>query len=459
LVPAALAFLPALALASEPNQSTDPRIYGGEPATTCAWPTTVSMTTGGSLCSGTLVHPSVVVYAAHCGATSQTRVRFGESSGNNPLTLTPLRCEAHPEYFAASDQDVDWAYCLLDGAVDIPVTPMLLGCEYDMLTPGTQVAIIGYGNNQTGGTGGFGAGTKRWAMASLIGVNLPDNVAQISELGEPSICSGDSGGPAMLQFPDGSWHTFGITSTGPATSDCEPNGARIFSVMAGAAPWVEERVGFDITPCHDPDGTWNPNAECQGFNASPAGAAYGTWSNGCVGGPVSGPSNVCGPSVGETPDTTPPTITLNEPQWGDEFAVGTDVLIDTTVTDADSAIKGIRIEINGEDIGVLDDDEPYSFPVAFGEAGQYEIVAIAWDWSGNSARSETALIGVGDAGPLPPDPTTGGSDDGTGDGWVPAMDGDEAGGCNCSTTDRGTQGGTGGWLLIGVLALVRRRRR
>jgi hypothetical protein len=51
------------------EQPEDPEaIYGGETVAVCGWPTTVSMQ--GS-CTGTLVHPQVVVYAQHCGSWLQ----------------------------------------------------------------------------------------------------------------------------------------------------------------------------------------------------------------------------------------------------------------------------------------------------------------------------------------------------------------------------------------------------
>lgn len=444
-------------------------IYGGADAQTCAWPTTVAVTNGGGLCSGTIIHPEVVVYAAHCGASSGTRIRLGETSSNNPVTLTPEFCRSYPDYFTAGDQDVDWAFCKLSSPLGIPVTPPVMGCEYGDLNYGTQVAIVGYGNNQSGGNDGFGAGRKRWAMATLIGVNIPDNVAAVSESGEPAICSGDSGGPAFARMADGSWHAFGITSTGPG--GCEPNAGRIHSLISGAVPWIEEQSGVDVTPCTDAHGNWAPNSQCQGFNASEPGAAFGTWNDGCVGGPVSGIGTYCGAGFDQPQDTTPPTVVINSPQWGDSYPDDpSEVMMDISVTD-DGLVKGIRIEINGEDIGVFDDDEPYAFPATF-PAGVYEIVAIGEDWSGNSSRSDAVMIEVGgDGSTLPPDPTTsGGSEststtgDDTASGEVGTFGetGDGPGanedpqGCACSAEGQAPAGAA--WLgLFGLLAWRRRR--
>ena len=45
-------------------------IYGGTTVPVCGWPSTVEL---GGACSGTLVHPQVVIYASHCGASYSPR--------------------------------------------------------------------------------------------------------------------------------------------------------------------------------------------------------------------------------------------------------------------------------------------------------------------------------------------------------------------------------------------------
>src|SRR5258706_11710007 len=63
----------------EPTEKVDLPIYGGQNATTCQWPTTVLL--GELGCTGTLVHPSIVVTAAHFG-TSERMITFGESESS-----------------------------------------------------------------------------------------------------------------------------------------------------------------------------------------------------------------------------------------------------------------------------------------------------------------------------------------------------------------------------------------
>ena len=464
----------AEALGANPFGTTpdEPAVYQGTTAATCAWPTTVAVTSFGGLCTGTLIHPEIVVYAAHCGASSGTRIRFGESSSNNPLTVTPEFCRVNPDYNVVSDQAVDWAFCKI-APVQIPVTPPLMGCEYDEMQPGTEVAIVGYGNNQDGGEDGFGAGTKRWAMVSLQGVNLNKNIAVVSEIGEPAICSGDSGGPAFKRMADGGWRAFGITSTGPG--GCTDNAGRTHSLISGAVPWIEAQSGVDITPCTDAEGNWEAGPNCGGFNASDPGAAFGSWSNGCVGGPTTGPANTCGPSNTEPQDDTPPSVAITNPKWGDVYPdVPSTVDISIDAVD-DHSIRFVRLEINGTDIGVSDKDAPYGFSADFGAKGEYELVAVAQDWSGNSARSEAVIFAVGDDVDVPPDPTTtmgttsGGTTETSSDTAETTLDGGETGdlpsdgensGCACDVDDAGSTGGAAlaTFGLFGLMGLRRRRR-
>src|SRR5690349_24291226 len=114
-------------------------IYGGGPVQACGWPTTVYVND----CTGTLVHPSVVVLAAHCiyygGQPSE--VVFGEDF-NQPARSVPVdSCAAHHDWTEEGfgDNAADIATCRLSAPVDdIPVVPILMGCETDALQVGAS---------------------------------------------------------------------------------------------------------------------------------------------------------------------------------------------------------------------------------------------------------------------------------------------------------------------------------
>jgi len=131
-------------------------IYGGAEVDSCAWPTAVAVTSNNGLCTGTLVSPWIVVYAAHCGGGPK-KIRFGEVS-DVPKKSMDASCTAYSGYNGVNDQAHDWAYCVLEAPVrDLPLTPVLYGCETKVLGSGDEIAIVGFGANQ----GTSGAGRKR----------------------------------------------------------------------------------------------------------------------------------------------------------------------------------------------------------------------------------------------------------------------------------------------------------
>jgi hypothetical protein len=253
-------------------------IYGGTDVASCGWPTTVSL--GGS-CSGTLVHERVVIYAAHCG-TGYGSVRLGESiNGGGGRNVATEQCAIIPG--GGTGDGNDFAYCTLSQPVtDVPLVPVLMGCEAeDYLTPGQPVTVVGFGNANTGPYG-----IKRQVTTTINSITADDE-AYIGGGGKDS-CQGDSGGPVYVQVDDGSWRVFGITSYGGA---CGTGG--YYSMMHNGMAWFESQTGYDLTPCHDADGTWNPGPDCGSFPLTP-GAGAGTWANGCSGGTATGYSSACG---------------------------------------------------------------------------------------------------------------------------------------------------------------------
>jgi hypothetical protein len=255
---------------------------------------------GGS-CTGTLVHPQLVVYASHCG-DNYSKVRFGEYAfGGSGFSVNTQYCEAHPNGNPGSGQD--FAFCVLAEPVqEIPIVPIMMGCELDQLTAGSDVTMVGFGTADNGPYG-----YKREVTATFHGITGNEE-AFIGGSGKDT-CQGDSGGPVFKQLDDGSWRVFGVTSYG---SGC--GGGGYYSVMPFGAEWIETQSGIDITPCHDADGAWNPGPDCTEFPLYPG--SGGAWADACGGGDVTGPVATCGdpsPDAGGPTAAPPadPRITLD----------------------------------------------------------------------------------------------------------------------------------------------------
>jgi MYXO-CTERM domain-containing protein len=458
LVPGVLlCLLSAPALASQPQVESpdqDPLISNAPAAENCQWPTTVALFAGGGLCTGTLVHPQIVVTAAHCGFPG--KISFGESVSSPAREVAVDHCMRNPEYSSTNNNGVngdDFAYCKLAQPIyDIPITPPVYGCETTILRINQAATMVGFGNN----SGTTGAGIKRWSE-SIIQTNVTaDSTTVVVGASGNAACSGDSGGPAFVQYPDGSWHTFGIVSGGPPCGQ----GADVYALVHRAVPFIEENSGIDITPCHDRDGTWNPTPACQGFAVETLETSV-TWPNWCAT-PLLGASETCGPAFNAEPDDIAPQVAILDPLSGTTYpGPEASINIEIDAFDEGHGVKEVRLLING-DVVATDLIEPYRFANATFPTGGWLLVAEAEDWAGNVTESEPVAIGVGqDAPALPgaepePDPDAGTEDGGTGGGFGLPVDG-SAGGCACATASNGPARGAGALALLVLLGLRRRR--
>ena len=425
-----------------PEQS--PLISSGTPAHNCQWPAAVMLDDGKEMCSGTLVHPQIVTTAAHC--PHPDKIVFGESAWYPKREVQVEHCERNPEYSENDHNGVngnDFAYCKLAHPVyDIPFTPPVYGCELEILSPGRQAMIVGFGNNH----GKKGAGIKRWTETTIQTlVDETSTTVMVGSVGNAA-CSGDSGGPAFVQYPDGSWHAFGITSGGPPCG----TGADVYALIHRAVPWIEERSGIDITPCHDVDGTWDPTPECQGFAVETLDTAV-EWKHWCET-PRLGPAATCGDTFNAAPDHIAPIVRITTPKNDTNFQ-GTKATLDIDIEASDEGhgVKSVTLEIDGNPVAT-DEHAPWAFANALFPKGRWTLVAVAEDWNGNVSFSTPVEIGVGQQ----PQAAMMGEELGS-DVEIPSPDHiDEDEELGCGITDQGSAPLS---LVLGLLGVATLRRR
>ncbi len=487
LIACAALSLSATARADEAVPGPEPvPIFGGGPSATCAWPSTVFLEN----CTGTLIHPEIVVYAAHCG-DDRERVWFGEDvstaavAPGSGFSVDVEYCKVNPEFATAQGGEwraADYAFCkLAEPVLDVPIVPPLMGCETTLLLSGTPVTLVGFGGTDDGLFA-----VKHEVVTELHYID--DWGAAVIGGDGLSPCAGDSGGPAFMQMPDGTWRAFGIVS-GPNVGNCSD--AMWFATIYDAIPFIERESGIDVTVCHGGQiGEWNPSPGCGGFPLEPGDGSGKSWADGCAGGAVSEASATCGPPFDAAEDLVGPSAAIVTPEdrerYDTEGGASTIGLLTTAeIADTGSGVSTAALTINGAFVeGSLRLGRPWEWPLTFAP-GVWEIRVEATDWAGNVAVSDPVVIGVDMDPPPAPEPSSSSgdassssstSDDATGDletsGSTTGTTGVDAGtddstggsasaagsddGCGC-TTGGGTP--TGALLLLLLARALRGRRR
>ena len=241
------------------------RIYGGKPVPRNQFNSVVALHDSVRVaCSGTLIHPQVILTAGHCietrpGFTAVSGVSFGQGreGGHKPPQQTIAATAMHPEFRRHPRGNMDIGLVFLDKPASVQnLIPAALLSEPEKIrsilakekppeqnqitTP--HLTMVGYGRREDGGTG------KKFSVTVPV---TQKNLSEIA-LGGASLdsCEGDSGGPAF----DQEGHVVAVISRG-LNIGC--GGGGVATVVADAACWIRQESlarNFDIPvdqPCGD----------------------------------------------------------------------------------------------------------------------------------------------------------------------------------------------------------------
>ena len=189
-------------------------------------------------CTGVLIHPQIVLSAAHCAphtpnivalnATDQNRLEQAEK-------LTVRKIKVHPQYQVAGQPYNDMVALILQ--TEACTAPVGIATASEMSEAGA-VTLVGFGHENAGGSQGFGI--KRRVNVDMVSIRRTPqedlNAAEIKYGFESDLefvaggdgfdsCNGDSGGPAYI-LVQGNRRVAGLTSraTKDATHMCGDGG-------------------------------------------------------------------------------------------------------------------------------------------------------------------------------------------------------------------------------------------
>jgi secreted trypsin-like serine protease len=186
-------------------------------------------------CSSTVIESQWVLTAAHC-LDEETRGAKVDLGSGPFVYATELHYS--PLYNGTGSSSLDVGVVKFSQPLGRNPMPLLLSRD---ATVGEQGVIAGYGQSATGSIG-----TLRAGFVNVSEIASSYVVVTTTSSSASTICSGDSGGPLLVQ-QNGAWAIAGITSS--ATAYCVSNtsyfarvrNSQIASFIQGYVPGAASR--------------------------------------------------------------------------------------------------------------------------------------------------------------------------------------------------------------------------
>jgi hypothetical protein len=227
-----------------------PRIVGGNTTDISKYPWQVQLGFNGNLfCGGSLIHPFIVITAAHCLLDDEGNFELEASEVEIQLgrTLLDSGGEFHEafELYADSLYDPetaanDVAFVTLDIPSDGPRIQLAGPTERALWTPGRIATITGWGTTSEGGSL---SPILKEAQVPIVADDVcgrPDingldfqaatMICAGNLAGGTDTCQGDSGGPLQSPIDGGGFRLTGLTSWGFGCA--QPNKPGVYSRVA-----------------------------------------------------------------------------------------------------------------------------------------------------------------------------------------------------------------------------------
>jgi secreted trypsin-like serine protease len=183
----ALAAQPAFALGGDAVSETGGRLESR---------TVMVLGQRGSVCTGTVLSPTVVITAGHCVAgAGQYAVAYRE--GGSPVLQEVRQIARHPEFSGRQKVSIDMALIRLKLPLPSRFSPVALDANADDDIVGSRQTVAGFGLAREGDEAS--AGTLRVAQVTILPRFFPRFMRLGLANGQFRVCKGDSGGPVLSE--------------------------------------------------------------------------------------------------------------------------------------------------------------------------------------------------------------------------------------------------------------------
>jgi secreted trypsin-like serine protease len=250
---AAAMLLASCALKNQTNEvvsvGADTAIFGGDEVNVndVVATTTVGLynAKAGYLCTGSLYGKNMIITAAHCleGSPTDLQVRFGVDMRKPALIRQVIAGQRNTRYTGKIQLNMgDVSVLKYEGTIPPGYTTAPILTNYSVLSKGAKIVAAGYGISSP--SRGKGEGILRKITLKVKDPTYSATEIAVDQSMINGVCSGDSGGPAVVKGNDGRLYLWGVTSNGAGLPVVRP--CMFFAVFTRVdtyLPWINETAG------------------------------------------------------------------------------------------------------------------------------------------------------------------------------------------------------------------------